>query len=443
MNHSYPKDLAISVCEHWDEVCSPSETGSPRSPASKFSLSLPVLEELISTCYQASLLPDEERPARFRLILQDPERINPFDGPPSGLHRIVLTEPLLCDERELSRCSMATDFHRSLIGVRRHPEKGLQIWGFVHSGSRWIQTLYGGSQQFHPLPDCVVILVTNPGHISVCKGSYTVASLSGGQIIDLPVDVFNSQWLRECFAPALKELWDQHISARVQAGGRWAMLDRNVMRAIKHQVLRRIIGLPRYFRHGGAFVFIPPERSTFLLGDNRSVALKYKFVDEEPRDRFRSLLLKIISSLVETDVGEKHKQGPIGWEEYLSIKSQALAELDEALFEWAHFVSGLSAMDGAVFLSTRFEILGFGGVISGELPMVDVIAKALDPEGEKTVRESTKGVGLRHLSAYRLCNELHDVTAVVVSQEGDIQFIKWKNGLPTCWNQMATSILGA
>src|SRR5215475_14051298 len=100
---------------------------------------MPVLETLLSVCYQASLLREEERPVRFRLILRAPDQFLVTDGPPTGLHRLVFTTPRPCTEHELRRLSPAVEFYRSLIGVRLDPEQGLQIWGIVHSGPRWLQ----------------------------------------------------------------------------------------------------------------------------------------------------------------------------------------------------------------------------------------------------------------------------------------------------------------
>ena len=45
------------------------------------------------------------------------------------------------------------------------------------------------------------------------------------------------------------------------------------------------------------------------------------------------------------------------------------------------------------------------------------------------------GVGTRHRSAYRLCNELRDVIAVVISQDGNVRFVKRKDEAVTYWDQ--------
>ena len=76
------------------------------------------LDDLISCCYQASLMREEDRPVRFRLILREPGCFDSKDGPPTGLHRLLFSEPQPFDEYKLQRLSPATDFYRSLIGVR-------------------------------------------------------------------------------------------------------------------------------------------------------------------------------------------------------------------------------------------------------------------------------------------------------------------------------------
>ncbi|MGF1473823.1 MAG: hypothetical protein ACFB50_19040, partial [Rubrobacteraceae bacterium] len=82
------------------------------------------------------------------------------------------------------------------------------------------------------------------------------------------------------------------------------------------------------------------------------------------------------------------------------------------------------------------EILGFGGEISGNLQEVMSVARALDDEAHNVARYSIEGYGTRHRSAFRLCNKLHDALAVVISQDSDTRFIRWKNGYVTQWDQL-------
>ena len=107
--HAYPGDLSSLVRERWERH--PEDCGNEGLPDG------PVLEALLSTCYQASLLREEERPVVFRLIFADPTGFPESDGPPDGLHRLEFEEPRAFDEHELRRLSPAADFDRSLIGV--------------------------------------------------------------------------------------------------------------------------------------------------------------------------------------------------------------------------------------------------------------------------------------------------------------------------------------
>ena len=67
-NYSYPQQLAAHISELWDSVEYP---GSPDVQRNSVELPyLPVIESLISTCYQASLLREEERMVTFRIILR-------------------------------------------------------------------------------------------------------------------------------------------------------------------------------------------------------------------------------------------------------------------------------------------------------------------------------------------------------------------------------------
>jgi DNA integrity scanning protein DisA with diadenylate cyclase activity len=131
----------------------------------------------------------------------------------------------------------------------------------------------------------------------------------------------------------------------------------------------------------------------------------------------------------------------VGWTEYLGYKNQTLSWLDESVFEWAHLVAGMAQVDGAVAITQQFELIGFGAEISGKLDRVDTVAKALDPEGRDLRQERADCVGTRHHSAYSLCNALHDVLALVVSQDGTVQLARRNRGMVTIWDQLSPSLI--
>lgn len=111
-------------------------------------------------------------------------------------------------------------------------------------------------------------------------------------------------------------------------------------------------------------------------------------------------------------------RGPAGWADYVASRDERLAELDEGIFEMAHLLADLSVADGAVVLTKRLNILGFGAEISGALPEVPEVTRALDAEARETEPEAATDVGTRHRSVYRLSGALPEAMGLVVSQDG-------------------------
>jgi hypothetical protein len=55
--------------------------------------------------------------------------------------------------------------------------------------------------------------------------------------------------------------------------------------------------------------------------------------------------------------------------------------------------------DGAVVMSSSHWLQGFGGMISGRLPDIGSVRRALDLEAREVVGEETGTVGARHRAA--------------------------------------------
>ncbi len=441
--HSYPRELAAFLPEHWEDQDLSGEMrfrevdGPPdQLPEEE------ILEQLISTCYQSSLMREEERSVNFRLILREPERFAPEEGPPEGFHRLLFSAPRPFSEYELRRLSPAVDFYRALIGIRIDPAEGLQMWGLVYSGPRWIHSIFGGRKISRPLPPSLVIHVTGPGRITIYRGSVMVASLNGGLINTPSMDVFQSSWIAESFADARNDFIETHRHARTKAARPWAILEMNFIKTLAKQVVKRIINTIRNSRHGGTIVYLPPDQAAELCCSSHYMSVKYQFGEEEPRMRFRTLMVKIMNTFAEAAAQGENPDKPVDWNDYVNTSNENIAILDESLFEFAHLVAGLAAIDGAVIMSKRHEVLGFGAVISGDIDKVEMVAKALDIEGDVTVQVRSEEVGTRHRAAYRLCHELHDALAIVISQDGTVRVIKWHNGQVTYWDQVPSGILG-
>ncbi|HUB79965.1 MAG TPA: hypothetical protein VMB03_14260 [Bryobacteraceae bacterium] len=91
-------------------------------------------------------------------------------------------------------------------------------------------------------------------------------------------------------------------------------------------------------------------------------------------------------------------------------------------------MAGLTAVDGAVVLTGRYELLGFGAKIVRRRgrPMVEQVALSEPVEGAapKLVHPEQLG-GTRHLSAAQFIQDQNDAVALIASQDGRFTVFEW------------------
>lgn len=319
---------------------------------------------------------------------------------------------------------MAADERRALIGVRRGRRGDLEIWGLVNSGTRWLRDVRGGRRAGAPLPPSPVVRVDAPGSVEAYRGHELVAKLRGGRLSGSRLDPFESEWLPGQFSGLLEWLVERHEAARDRAfefsGERWAPLEPTLPHRITRRMMQRVLSVLRDARHGGTVIFVPQENAGGASSETPYIDLRYPFADDRARLCFPDLVVDILNRLARIHGTTDPDREPraVGWEEFEATTDHGIAALDEALFETAHLISGLAAADGAVIMGKNNELLGFGGMVSGRLPDVGSVWRALDLEGGRVAEEGTGDVGARHRSAYRLCAALPGAVAVVVSQDG-------------------------
>lgn len=436
MPYDYPADLGRFARQRWREL-----EHAPSPPCTLRAGALPeqpALERLLAVAYQASLLEEEGRPVRFRLFLGDPAALPPGAGPPEGLHRLRFAAPRPYEEHEIRRLSPAAKYHRALIGVQLNPEGDFEIWGLIQSGPRWLQSARGGRAIASPIPrDAVVVRGVAPGRIAIAVGDLTLAELRGGHIASGEMDVFESRWLRARFADVRAELMVLHEEAT--RGTRAAPLDPEVTRVVAQQMARRLVAKMRESGHGGTVLIVPEQRIAALLDQSRALRLKYAFVDEEPRRRYRSLMLEAMRELATLGAELDPPPASVGWNVYQTSARPEIAALDEAILELSQLLGALGDVDGAVLLTKRFEVLGFGGEIAGSLPELTSVRHALDLEATAYEIVPLDRTGTRHRSVYRLCAHEKEAIAIVASQDGTLQFVANHDGGPTYWEHAPTT----
>ena len=91
-------------------------------------------------------------------------------------------------------------FSRSLIGATLSGATGEEIWGLIHSGPQWLQSVRGGRETEQTIPPVLIVAATGPGRLLVSAGAVTLAELRNGTLSDREMDVFTSQWMEQRLA---------------------------------------------------------------------------------------------------------------------------------------------------------------------------------------------------------------------------------------------------
>jgi hypothetical protein len=378
--------------------------------------------EALSIAFQASLMSEESRPTRFRLLLTAADAL-PEDGSPNeGVLRLRFDQsrPLYADE--LRRLSPSAPFETALIGAHVEDDK-LRIWGIAHSGPAWLAPTWGGRS---PVPNWTydpIIHVIGPGRIAVRSAGKLIGALQAGAIESATIDVFDSDWLPAMFVRERQEVIEQHAAR--QAGSKSPTLaEHSLASRVGQHMMRRAIQVTRAAGHGGIILVVDnPARIDGLR-------LKYRLQQDGPAKRYRALLLEILDSLAATTT-----ESLVGWDDFAADSSPQLARLEQSIFELSRLIANLTSIDGAVVLDKRFALIGFGAEVSAELPAPSRVYRALDSAGRQHELDDIESVGTRHRAAYRFVNDHPRGLAVVVSQDGEVRFVAKPEGEVVFWQQ--------
>jgi len=429
MAHKYPKDLVFELLALWRQEEETEGRNYRRLP------DFDVLLDIISTCYQVSQLREEARGLRFRTMLCEPEDVDQ-DGSCEkfGLFTLEFNAPRPYNEYELLKLGHSIDYNNSLLGIRYTREEGIQIWGVIHSGSRWTHVIHGGSKEATPLPRALSVYVVGSGRIIVARGLEILAQLSGGAIISPSTNVFQSEWVAKRFGRVQDELAELHAANPLNVAGDWSKIDPDFIPTLYLQFFKHLISTVRRSGHGGTIISFPAGMEKLVAHDNPYIDIKYRFSENGSRSQLRSIVLQILQVLAK-NCGRLHGPGyHAGWNDYVSLQTEELDQLDERIFKFARLIAKMTGVDGAVVTTEGFELLGFGGIIQGTMEMGGNVAKALDPEGDRREVEKVESVGTRHRSLYYLCNKTNDVLGIIISQDAKTRVVTWRRDIVTCWD---------
>jgi hypothetical protein len=392
---------------------------------------VPTEEQLRDVCevlYASSLLKEEGRAVRARVILAPPDAFAAEDGPPDGTHAVRFSVPHALTSNEIKRLSPAAGFFHSVVAIWPDRDRGFRIWGILNTGPRWMNLVAGGRKptgQEIPHP---IIHVRDPGWLLFYSGYNLLAEWRGRQFHGPRMDVFQSKLLSERFAGHRRRLVENLIDCCLPA-----TLSVEAYADLSHlvslQFVKRIINLVRTSGHGGSLVFLPEDSEGRDVA-TRWIDCKYSTEPDVAGLRFSTLLQSILGRVGElSPVGTSAEDA---WTIFRNSSDPELDRLEEAFFELARLFSDLMQVDGVLVLDKRARLIGFGGEIRVDRNVIQV-GHAQDLEGTTILPWQVQSDGTRHRSVYRLCSVEPEVIGFVISQDSSVRLIANVNDSVTFW----------
>jgi len=403
-----------------------------------------ILERLLDVAFEASHAVEEGRRPGFRVILESPD---------SGKHKhpvlaarardFVLTDPRPYTAAEVTRLAPAADVLRTMIGISITPPKpkaALQIWGLLDVGASWYQFMRHEARGGHPPPQQLTVTSLNGGEIAVSAGGRVFATLRGGTLSRPtespmwkgPVNDFLRASQKALYADAVETIgvkrWDEHGH------------DDEYPLRLYVQFIERIMARVREKRHGGTILVVP----NYLTGSDTRlidrVNIKYSCSQDtvwkqlvgylSAHHRFYELHFPLWESKTPISVDSFQRHG---------ILESEIEEAQELLGDNASAIAGLTGVDGALVLTDRFRVLGFGAEVIVPSPALRSV-KVISAGAERIL--SIDSFGTRHRSAFRFCSSLEDAIALVVSQDGAVRAVKRVGSEVVMWDDINAGGMG-
>jgi hypothetical protein len=340
------------------------------------------VREACNVLYSASLLKEEGRPVRARVILAPPEAFAANAGPPDGIHAVRFTSPHPFSANEIKRLSPAASFFHSVVAVWPDRDRGFRIWLLFYHGYQLLSEWRG--REFHgPRLDVFQSPMLSLRFLHLRRGLV--------------------QEVSECCLPPAIGIDDYAELSHL----------------ISLQFVKRIVNLVRTSGHGGSLVMLPAGDAG-IEAAARWIDCKYTAAPDAAGLRFRHLLQAILRRVGQLcPAGSTLEQS---WEIFRHSHDPELDRLEEAFFELARFFSDLMQVDGALVLDQRLCVIGFGGEIRVDRNVIQV-EQAHDLDGEHRSDWNVQADGTRHRSVYRLCSVEPKVIGFVISQDSQVRMI--------------------
>ena len=436
---TYPNDLVSQTRKAWKAGKLFEKAYVPSLPGDK------VLTRLLEVSYHASFLTEESRKIGFRIVfglkseLLSEQQRHPSLGTHPEITLIQFQRSRTFNEKEILRLAPATDPTNALIcvGTTKNTQE-LEIWGLIDAGESWWRFLTGESDSAKFPPNLLTISVAEPGNLTLSRQGIVLIHLRNGNVlrsIRTIGGVLFAGPIGDYFSPATKQIYTD-VETRLKSTDQ-----KEGIEYVRY--LQRLIFRIRASSHGGTLIVVP---DSFTPDDP---ALKNKLIIKYPciYDRVWDLLVnKIVHHHKYYELyfrlrDEKDAIVPQQFRDVMDARETG-DQIDEALSDSVKFLAALSNIDGAVVITDRLRLLGFGAEVIVPSVGLDRIMISKDEFGETGDMVDIEMFGTRHRSAMRFCNACEWAIAFVLSQDGGVKVIKKHGEKLIMWQDIRWGLFG-
>lgn len=466
MAFAYPPNLIDLVKERWNRhhgpkrfvlVASGPGMRRPREevtriePGSSESIPFPSDQHLLTileAVYHSSFLIEEGRRISLRVnyippSLPSEDRLRVLNQQ-GTVTRLLQPRPV--SPAELLRLAPAVDPSQSMILVGTSAETGegdsdvLVMWGLLHLGSEWWDLVSGRSTGAICPPHSMTVTTSAPGDLVVSSGGSVLLRLRNGTLLDAsPIELAEGA-IGDFLRPAADALYAEVCTALKRP--RYADDDSDDHpRQQYYGALLNILRRTEERRHGGSFVIVADELDTCDSRLADRITIKYTL---DAPSVWQDIVHEAVAThkfhkeLFPRDVSGKTRSRARkrGDQEDLYWAGQRCESLRQKIHDFEMFVASLSGVDGAVVMTKRLKVLGFGGEITATSPTLSHVRLAGDATGVGGTAVPITSFGTRHRSACRFCSSFEDALCFVVSQDGQVKGVKRVGPQVVMWNDL-------
>ena len=407
--HYYPHDLAEALRQRWPTL-------APPLPP------LHVLTPFISTLYQASLLAEEGRPVECHVVLATHAHLAAQPVTLADFHLLRFAEPRPYSEQELRRLSPAAQQPASLLAVAPAAAGDLQLWGMLFSEHEWDRLPASPRPAAAAPPPALLVQVSGPGSLVFYYGAQRLLTLQRGRIDGHGFLEFPRAWGEGRFRE------NRLLVGPALPAPLLTPTQEEFLVLLTVQMQRRALMRTRAVGHGGLVVLVLTDQVAALTAPGGVLRPKYRLA-AGVGPRFPVLVQALVRRLAAL--------GEVSWPAYQQSHDAQVVALTVEIDHFADYLAGMMAVDGALVLTQQVDLVGFGVEIQATQVPLDTVYRALDVEGQHLQPVAADHGGTRHRAAYRVCLATPDCLAIVVSQDGNVQFVHNQAGRVVFWDQLS------